>query len=232
MLNDIRHKEIFCVYFHLYPTTKDVFYIGIGKPTRPHSRMYRSDLWKKTVAKYGYEVLIVHTEIDWATACMYEKLYIKAFGRIDKDTGQLVNHTDGGDGAIGQVGYWKGKKRPELGLNNKLYPRRSWVGRKHTEESKRKMSLSQMGKPGYNKGVKGKPWTDEMRAKRVQWLTGRKHSEETKLKMSLASKGKPKNYKTWNAGKKGLYKASAESLLKMSQASKLSWIKRKQKIAV
>ena len=52
------------------------------------------------------------------------------------------------------------------------------IGFKHTEETKRKISISSMGK----KGTYGH--------------LGKKHSEESKQKMSLSHKGRP----TWNSG--------------------------------
>lgn len=58
---------------------------------------------------------------------------------------------------------------------------RNWVGRKHSEETRKKMSVVQKG----NKGALGNK----------NWL-GKKHSEETKMKMSLAHKG----YKWYNNG--------------------------------
>lgn len=59
----------------------------------------------------------------------------------------------------------------------------SRLGMKHSEETKRKQSLSLQGKRHSKKRI------DKMRAS----LTGKKHSAETRLKMSLAAKGKPKS---------------------------------------
>ena len=59
--------------------------------------------------------------------------------------------------------------------------------KKHTLESRRKMSLARMGKAPWNKG---KNWSEETKKKISNKLKGVKLSLETKRKMSLAGKGK------------------------------------------
>lgn len=62
-----------------------------------------------------------------------------------------------------------------------------WLGRKMSEETKKKLSIANKGK---RKGIKGKPLSPE----RIQQLreinTGRKMSLESRMKMSAAKKGK------------------------------------------
>lgn len=64
-----------------------------------------------------------------------------------------------------------------------------WLGRKMSEETKKKLSIANKGK---RKGIKGKPLSPE----RIQHLreinTGRKMSLESRQKMSAAKKGKPR----------------------------------------
>lgn len=76
-----------------------------------------------------------------------------------------------------------------------------WYGKKHTEETKRKISLAQKGKVGkphteeskakLRQKMLGNSISAEARAKIVAKKTGFRHTEESKLKMSL---GKKKNY--------------------------------------
>ena len=94
------------------------------------------------------------------------------------------------------------------------------IGRKHTKETKQKISIAHKGKKlseehkrkigESGKGRKLPPFSEEHKRKisiankgkilskehkeklRKIWL-GRKHTEETKIKMSLAQKGKPKS---------------------------------------
>ncbi len=81
--------------------------------------------------------------------------------------------------------HWRNRKQsPEH-----IAKRQVWLGRKHTEESKKKMSIANMGNT-YSLGFKA--------------------SEETKKRISLAKKGTP----TWNKGKTGIY--SKETLKIMS----------------
>ena len=64
---------------------------------------------------------------------------------------------------------------------------------KHTEESKRKMSASLMGRKAWNKGTRGvmKAWNKGLKSATVSVLKGKKLSEEHKKKLSDSHKGKP-----------------------------------------
>ncbi len=91
--------------------------------------------------------------------------------------------------------------------------RLSNLGKKHTEETKRKMSIIHKGQIPWNKGTKG--------LMPPSWIKGKTHLEETKRKMSKAKKGiTPKNInllmKKGNKFrfKKG-YKHTKETLLKI-----------------
>lgn len=82
------------------------------------------------------------------------------------------------------------KKR--LSVANK--GKRSWLGKKHTEESKLKMSISRMGKKNH---FYGKYHSEETKRKMSEAQSGEKHhlygkhlSFETKQKLSKANSGK------------------------------------------
>ena len=60
------------------------------------------------------------------------------------------------------------------------------LGRKLSEETKRKMSESKMGQEAWNKGL---PRTDETKRKISDTMSGTKQSEETKRKRSASMKG-------------------------------------------
>jgi hypothetical protein len=91
------------VYFHVNPIKQEVFYVGMGGPHRPHDPGKRNNWWEKIVNKYGYDVIIIHENLSWDEACKLEMKYIKQIGRRDLGLGPLVNMTDGGDGAFGQL---------------------------------------------------------------------------------------------------------------------------------
>jgi hypothetical protein len=63
----------------------------------------------------------------------------------------------------------------------------SWVGRKHTEETKRKISEAQKGEKGYWYRRK---MTEEHKKKLSEKGKKRKHTDEEKKKISKAHKGK------------------------------------------
>lgn len=102
-------------------------------------------------------------------------------------------------------------------------------GKKHSEESKLKMSLSRQGKEPWNKG-KTKVYSEETlnkmgeKNKDNKYNLGKKRTSESKTKMSLSKIGK----NTWNKGKTGIY--SQETLRKMSENSKgqVAWNKGKK----
>lgn len=129
------------LYLHINPITLEIFYVGIGNSKRPYRVSKRSKFWNNIVNKYGNPIIEILNDLSWEEACELEKHYIKIIGRRDLGLGPLVNMTDGGDGTIGQY---------------------------HSEETRIKKSIWQLGK-------KKKPM-----------------SQETKDKLSLAFKGKKK----------------------------------------
>jgi group I intron endonuclease len=99
---------------------------------------------------------------------------------------------------------------------NILSPTKNRFGLKHTEESKIKMRLAQLGEKSHRYG---KPLSKEHVESLKKFHTGRKHSEETKSKISINRKGK--NLKEDNPfyGKKH----SKETLEKLKNISTERW---------
>jgi len=93
------------------------------------------------------------------------------------------------------------------------------VGRKHTEESKKKMSLSRKGKPSINKG---KSCSEETRKKISEAQIGKKLSESTIEKFRIAATGKKQTKETIEKRKKtrGVFKLSQETKDKISNKNK------------
>ena len=110
----------------------------------------RNQHWERVVKKYGWIVDIIEEGLTQEEAKEREKFYIKKIGRQN-----LTNMTDGGDGD-------------------------TFTGRKHSEESKKKMSEVK----------KGKIASKITRSKMSESHKGRKHSEESKKKISLGRLGK------------------------------------------
>lgn len=88
----------YCVHAHRKASTGEVFYIGKGGPQRAKSRQGRSRLWQRTADKHGFVVQIVKDGMPEPCAFSYEKALIASIGRDN-----LVNLTDGGEGASGAV---------------------------------------------------------------------------------------------------------------------------------
>ncbi len=94
-------KNDYYIYFHINPLKNCIFYIGKGRSRRAYTKFHRSELWHNTVNKYGYIINIIEEGLTNEEACEREKFWIKRIGRKDLGLGNLVNHTDGGDGLIG-----------------------------------------------------------------------------------------------------------------------------------
>lgn len=99
----------------------------------------------------------------------------------------------------GVPSYNKGKPSPLRGQKRKPF----------SDEWKKNISLSQIGKPrpgsGFKKGHKtnlGKKWTEESRKKLSETRKGMKLSQETRAKMSAAARKKVEsgNHHLWQGG--------------------------------
>lgn len=158
--------EAFFVYEHWRPDTDICFYVGKGSRKRafllsrkenPHHKRIAAKL-----AREGFciEVRLVSGALSEQESFTLERERI-AFWRAHSI--ELVNCTDGGEGASGC---------------------------RRSEEFKRKVSVSLKGVPKPWK--RGRPLSEEHRAKISASQTGRIVSKETRLKISLAQKGKPR----------------------------------------
>jgi group I intron endonuclease len=140
------------VYRHRRVDSNKIFYIGIGKTKnfyRAFSKNQRSNWWKSVINVTEYEVEILAKNLDKIEACELEIFLIQEYGRKDLGLGNLVNMTDGGDGASGRP-HTK-ESREKISSANKLRERKfgsdsSFYGKKHSEESILKMSLVKTNK--------------------------------------------------------------------------------------
>lgn len=88
------------VYIHRRKDNNEVFYIGISKSNRRAYEMSlrrRNIFWHRISTKYGCLVEITHKDIIWEEACSIEKYLISFY----KESCQLTNLTDGGEGTQG-----------------------------------------------------------------------------------------------------------------------------------
>lgn len=172
---------------------------------------------------------ILWSNLTEEDAFAIEEELISEHGRLELGYGSLVNMTNGGDGVYGRTPWNKGIPRTEevkekirkanIGKKysdevNKKKGRKglpgSMKGKKHSEETKRKISEGCKGHRCPNKGIpvteevkrkiseklKGRKISDSVIAFRKEYMKGnkfnlgKKHSEETRRKMSESQKGK------------------------------------------
>jgi hypothetical protein len=152
------------VYKHTRLDTNEVFYIGIGsdsegKYKRAYNKQFRNNHWKNIVNKTEYTVEIVIDNISWEEACAKEIELIKLYGRRDLNEGTLCNLTDGGEGIVGLVFTEEHKRNiakggignknmigKHLSESQKQKLRDRNLNRKHTPETKYKISQAMKGK--------------------------------------------------------------------------------------
>jgi hypothetical protein len=167
-----KHCKCYYIYFHINPTTKEIFYVGQGLHLGKQDKFYRaydfkrrSEFWKNIYSKYGVSVFIAETNIEESKIDDLEIFYIKQIGRRNLGLGPLVNLNDGGQG-----------------VRNCIV----------SEATREKMRQSQLGNRN-GAGNKGRICTEEEKKKNSEWHLGKTVSEETKEKLR-----KPKTLETKN----------------------------------
>jgi hypothetical protein len=190
------------------------YYIGKGSKGRIFSKKDRV----VNLPKDKSRIIFLKKNLTEEEAFRHEIYMISVFGRKDLETGILHNRTDGGEGSSGHVVSEEVKEK--LKEFN--------IGKKHSEESKKK--ISKASKRKFTKEVqeklleswRGKKHSEESKKKISEKNKGRTLSAESKNKISETHKGKPKSeehkqkLRESNLGKKH----SEESKKKMSESMK------------
>ena len=96
-------ENLFYVYAHHKPNDAIPFYIGKGSKDRVYSKHERTFWWNNIVQKHGLEIQILWETLDETEAYTKEIEFIKHYGRQNIGTGPLINLTDGGEGASGNI---------------------------------------------------------------------------------------------------------------------------------
>lgn len=166
----------FYIYQHSRNDNGNVFYIGKGTwtPKKSYGRAYsaknRNAIWQRIVEKNNgeFNVTVLAEFLNEIDAFQYEAELIKLYGRRDRG-GILANLTDGGEGAIGReaketsILKWKSTM---VGRTHIHAGKGCMLGKKHTEETKKAISLALSGSKNP--------------------MFGKTHSLEIKEKMSIA----------------------------------------------
>ena len=165
--------------YYIYAYIRDdntPYYIGKGKNKR-----YLAKHRIKT--PNGKKIIIMESNLSEVGALALERFYIRWYGRKDTGTGILRNMTDGGDGTSGH-------KKTVTNVTKTLLSEKSkrntnWLGKKHTENTKEKISNSNKGKP---KSEEHKRKLSESNKGKTSNRKGVKLSEETKLRISISQR--------------------------------------------
>jgi hypothetical protein len=180
-------------YYHKRLDNGEIFYVGVGEPTRPYETKHRNNHWNNTVNKIGYEVVIIKEGLTWEEACEWEISEIRRIGRRDLGLGPLVNMTDGGEGTQGVIITEERKKNVSEGTKNAM----------KNPEVIQKMKDAKIDFTPWNKGVScfvgednpnyGNKWSDNQKndlGKKLQEVYKDGFSEEHIKKLKEKRKGR------------------------------------------
>lgn len=152
---------MFYVYEYYIKETNEVFYVGKGTGNRYKELHNRNKYFKRVYDKYECDVRIIKDNLTNEQAC---ELEIQKIAELKPK----CNFTNGGDGfSTGDLN--PNRINPPIGDKNPMYGIRNFgednhfYGKKHSDETKRKISESRKGKGGmvgkdnpmYGKGFKG-----------------------------------------------------------------------------
>lgn len=198
--------------------------IYIGLTTKDLSRRIAEHIAEnksyiqKALNKYGvqsFSIAVIDSAESREALCEKEQYWIRHY---DCKAHKGYNLTDGGDGLINPSKSVRKKISKTLKKNH--VPTKGFSGRKHSQETKDK--ISKILKVSLNK--------PKVKKKMSESRKGRVTSEETKQKISAANKGKLKGRVPWNKGKANAqipwnkdhnhpsYKAWRERLIKRNKA--------------
>ena len=206
-------QDNFYVYVHINIETNVIFYVGKGNGNRAYAKTRRSVRWTNYTNKHPYRVEFINSNLSDIEALKIEIETIARIGRIDTNTGPLINLTDGGEGASGAVRSEETKNKMSIAAKGKILSLECKekisqinMGKKLSEETKMKISeanktawetreriahISDSHKENISKSLKGRKRSEEVKDKIKKAKTGRKHTEETRMKISETLSKKP-----------------------------------------
>lgn len=147
--------ENYYIYLHIKKTDGTPFYIGKGKNNRSKSKHGRNKFWHNIVNKYDYDIIYLEKNLTNDKANIKEIYWINKIGRRDLCKGPLVNLTDGG---FGSAGY------------------------KVSDETRLKISESNIGRISWNSGIKTGP---EKLTTKVKKSESKKYGNHPRCKLVL-----------------------------------------------
>ena len=152
--------SIYAFNYYVYAYLRDngtPYYIGKGKNKRAWDKRHTVFLPEDET-----RIIIIENNLSEIGALALERWLIRWYGRKDNGSGILRNLTDGGEGTSGMI------------------------GKKHSEETIKKISKSRKGIVPWNKGISS---SEETRKKLSKSITGRTIGTEARKNMSLCKIG-------------------------------------------
>jgi hypothetical protein len=120
------------IYLHIRLDNGQPFYVGKGKNNRAFVKNGRNSYWNNIVNKYDYDIIILEDNLNEIDSYKLEKYWVKRIGREN-----LSNLSDAGKGGI---------SNPSKELREKM--RKNNLGKKQSEETRKKRSENGKGKGG------------------------------------------------------------------------------------
>jgi len=144
------------------------FYVGKGKGNRYETYKNRNNYFINKINKIESIklkpiVVKIYCNLSESKSIYLEIKLIKIIGRKDLNEGTLVNMTDGGEGVSGLIFNDESKKKiseANKGKNNPMFgsnrcgKNNPMFGKKHSIETRRKLSIANSGENGPNYGKK------------------------------------------------------------------------------
>jgi|WetSurMetagenome_2_1015567.scaffolds.fasta_scaffold24707_4 hypothetical protein len=160
----------FYIYRYLRLDTNTPFYVGKGRGNRYKQNSQRNKYFKNIISSVPYEVEIMIENLSEGQAFSKEIEFIKLY----KNLGYCeANLTNGGEGCKGRPISEENKMK----ISQRFKGNKFWVGKKHTEETKAKIS----------KTSKNRKWSIEARKKQSRIQKGKKFSQIHKNKIAKAN---------------------------------------------
>jgi len=187
---------MFYVYGLYNPITEQLFYVGKGTKKNNRHKDHLTEKrgkenrlrWKQIcdIRKIGLEPVVqilVDNILDEDIAYREESKLIKQYGKIIDSTGILTNILDDA-----RPPSWKGREKSEEHRKNLSLSR---LGKTLTEETKKKIIETKLKNGTFKSGMEGKTHSDESKEKIRQSKINVPMSIDSSTKKSVSLKGKP-----------------------------------------